>query len=446
MMNYCNIIPKIYIKNGKLVENSHTCRQLELTPVSFCEQAENNGADEILIYELSENDSEHDINISTIKEIADATDLPVLLGGNIKRLEDVKKYIYAGAKMAVLDAAKDCNISLIREASERFGRDKIAIRFDAADDTDPKPEGHTEERSDELIDACVQFSELGAGLIITDDMASNQVFNAVKELPVKILLSSPLITEQGLGAVAGNNIIYGFSSEKIIGNIQEIMDVKQRLHTAGINVNIFESNMKFSDFKQNSDGHLTVVVQDYKTNEVLMVAYMNEEAFQKTLATGKMTYYSRERKELWVKGQTSGHFQFVKSLTMDCDNDTMLAKVKQIGAACHTGNRSCFFNTLVKKEYDETNPLTVFEDVFNVIRDRKMHPKEGSYTNYLFDKGIDKILKKVGEEATEIVIAAKNPDKEEIKYEISDFLYHVMVLMAEKDVSWKEITKELARR
>ncbi|MCI8668201.1 MAG: bifunctional phosphoribosyl-AMP cyclohydrolase/phosphoribosyl-ATP diphosphatase HisIE [Lachnospiraceae bacterium] len=440
MMNYCNIIPKIYIKNGKLMENGDTGRELELTPVSFCEQAENNGADEILIYELSENDSEHDTNISVIKEIADATDIPFLLGGNIKRLEDVKKYIYAGAKMAVLDAAKDSNIALIKEASERFGWDKIAIRLDVAGDN------HVEDISEKLIDVCIDFSELGASLIITDEIVSDKVFNAVKELPVKILLSSPVTTEQELSAAAGKDILYGFSSEKIIGNIQEIMDVKQRLYASGMNVNVFESSMKFSDFKLNSDGHLTVVVQDYKTNEVLMVAYMNEEAFQKTLATGKMTYYSRERKELWRKGQTSGHFQFVKSLTMDCDNDTMLAKVKQIGAACHTGNRSCFFNTLVKKEYDETNPLMVFEDVFNVIRDRKIHPKEGSYTNYLFDKGIDKILKKVGEEATEIVIAAKNPDKEEIKYEISDFLYHVMVLMAEKDVSWEEITRELARR
>ncbi len=446
MMNYCNIIPKIYIKNGKLVENGHTCRELELTPVSFCEQAENNGADEVLIYELSENDSEHDTNINTIKEIADTVDIPILLGGNIKRLEDVKKYIYAGAKMAVLDAAKDSNIALIKEAAERFGRDKIAICFETVGDTNTKLDDHAEDVSEELIDACVHFSGLGADLLITDDVVSDKVFEAVKDLPLKILLSSPIVTEQELTAIAGKNIIYGFSSEKIIRNIQEIMDVKQRLHTAGMNVNVFESSMKFSDFKLNSDGHLTVVVQDYKTNEVLMVAYMNEEAFQKTLTTGKMTYYSRERNKLWVKGQTSGHFQFVKSLTMDCDNDTMLAKVKQVGAACHTGNRSCFFNTLVKKEYDETNPLMVFEDVFNVIRDRKIHPKEGSYTNYLFDKGIDKILKKVGEEATEIVIAAKNPDKEEIKYEISDFLYHVMVLMAEKDVSWEEITRELARR
>ena len=117
-----------------------------------------------------------------------------------------------------------------------------------------------------------------------------------------------------------------------------------------------------------------------------------------------------------------------------------------MGVACHTGNQSCFFNEIVKKEYIEKNPLKVFETVYNIIEDRKNNPKEGSYTNYLFDKGIDKILKKVGEECTEIVIAAKNPDPEEIKYEISDFLYHVMVLMVEKGVTWEEITQELAQR
>ena len=135
-----------------------------------------------------------------------------------------------------------------------------------------------------------------------------------------------------------------------------------------------------------------------------------------------------------------------QSLHLDCDNDTILAKVKQVGAACHTGARSCFYQTLAQKEYRDTNPLKVFEDVFSVILDRKEHPKEGSYTNYLFDKGLDKILKKLGEEATEIVIAAKNPDPEEIKYEISDFLYHMMVLMADKGIGWEEIMEELANR
>ena len=191
---------------------------------------------------------------------------------------------------------------------------------------------------------------------------------------------------------------------------------------------------------------IPVIVQDYKTDKVLMLAYMNEEAFNLTIKTGKMTYFSRSRNELWVKGETSGHYQFVKELSMDCDLDTMLAKVHLVGVLCHTGADTCFFNKLVKKEFDESNPIHVFEDVYKTILDRKVNPKEGSYTNYLFDKGIDKILKKVGEEATEIVIAAKNPDPQEVKYEISDFLYHVMVLMAEKGVTWKEITKELSRR
>lgn len=177
-----------------------------------------------------------------------------------------------------------------------------------------------------------------------------------------------------------------------------------------------------------------------------MLAYMTKEAYEMTLQTGRMTYYSRSRGELWVKGETSGHYQYVKSLTADCDMDTLLAKVSQVGAACHTGNHSCFFNEIMKKEYDDENPLTIFNSVYQVILDRKEHPKEGSYTNYLFDKGLDKILKKVGEEATEIVIAAKNPNPEEIKYEISDLLYHLMVLMAQKGVTWEEITKELANR
>ena len=173
---------------------------------------------------------------------------------------------------------------------------------------------------------------------------------------------------------------------------------------------------------------------------------MDEEAFEHTVKTGRMTYFSRSRQSQWIKGETSGHFQYVKSLAIDCDKDTLLAKVEQIGAACHTGNRSCFYTTIVGADYDAKNPLQIFESVYNTILDRKEHPKEGSYTNYLFDKGLDKILKKVGEEATEVVIAAKNPNPEEVKYELSDFLYHAMVLMAEKGITWDDITKELADR
>ncbi len=204
--------------------------------------------------------------------------------------------------------------------------------------------------------------------------------------------------------------------------------------------------MEFSEFKLNADGLIPVIVQQYKTQEVLMMAYMNREAFYATIKTGKMTYFSRSRQCLWVKGETSGHYQYVKSLTIDCDKDTLLAKVEQVGAACHTGNETCFFQPIVGTDFDERNPLRIFESLYETIEDRRKNPKEGSYTNYLFDKGIDKILKKVGEEAAEIIIAAKNPNPEEIKYEMADFLYHAMVLMVERGVDWEDIVRELADR
>ena len=258
-----------------------------------------------------------------------------------------------------------------------------------------------------------------------------------------------------INQIALNKLIEIFSYQNVCGvtgntindNVAEILTLKTLCKENGLPVETFEAAYSWADFKKNSDGMVPVIVQDYRSQEVLMMAYMNEEAYLKTIACGKMTYYSRSRNELWLKGETSGHYQYVKSLTADCDMDTILAKVSQVGAACHTGARSCFFHEIIRKDYEEVeNPLMVFQEVLDVIKDRKQNPKEGSYTNYLFEKGIDKILKKLGEEATEIVIAAKNPNANEVKYEISDFLYHMMVLMVEKDVTWEEITTELANR
>lgn len=322
--------------------------------------------------------------------------------------------------MVILEDSKESNRELVNEASERFGADKVAVLFERKCS------------DEELCKAANFYFDEGATLFVVSDKLSDEAAKNFSEINIDLLLINDEITKEDIVKYCKVTNIYGFTSDAILSDTQEIMNIKQELKKDGVDVNVFESKMNYSEFKLNSDGLIPVVVQDYKTNEVLMLAYMNEEAFDNTIKTGRMTYYSRSRKELWIKGLTSGHYQYVKSLSIDCDNDTLLAKVKQIGAACHTGKRSCFYTELVKKEYDDTNPLMVFEDVFNVIKDRKVNPKEGSYTNYLFDKGIDKILKKVGEEATEIVIAAKNPDKEEIKYEISDFLYHVMVLMAEK--------------
>ncbi|WP_024833083.1 bifunctional phosphoribosyl-AMP cyclohydrolase/phosphoribosyl-ATP diphosphatase HisIE [Ruminiclostridium josui] len=210
-------------------------------------------------------------------------------------------------------------------------------------------------------------------------------------------------------------------------------------------MNNLKSSVKFDE-----KGLVPVVTQDAKTKEVLMVAYMNEEAFDKTIETGKVHYYSRNRSKLWLKGETSGHFQLVKSIKLDCDGDTILIEAEQIDAACHTGNKTCFFRTMVDgewKENEEEKPTAaILHEVYNVIVDRTVNPKEGSYTNYLFTKGLDKILKKVGEEAAEVIIAAKNKSKEEIRYEVSDLMYHLMVLLVERGLTLEDIYGELKGR
>lgn len=195
------------------------------------------------------------------------------------------------------------------------------------------------------------------------------------------------------------------------------------------------------DVKFNQDGLVPAIAQDVGTGEVLMLAYMNEEAFRLTKETGIAHYYSRSRQALWKKGETSGHIQEVKGIYYDCDGDAVLLKVNQIGAACHTGNYSCFFNE--EKGYkDLSNTL---KDLYKLIIDRKKNPQEGSYTQYLFDKGIDKILKKIGEEAAEVIIGAKN-DKQELIYEASDLIYHLIVLLVNEGVTPAEIMEELRGR
>ena len=421
-MGKFRIIPSIYLYNGVDKETKEIVGDGDA--VELATFYNNRGADELLVFDLSSSDSEHDANIGTMIKIQDAVDIQMIVGGNVKRLEDVKKYIYTGAKKAILDMSKDANVEIVKEASERFGSDKIAVMLN----------------KDYDFSKIKQLKYDGVSLIIADSCANECI-----GLGIKVLALNCNFTFNDMVEFGKQDKVYGISDNSFAGDF-DFLNFKAQLKEEGVNTIVFESAMSFDQFKKNSDGMIPVVVQDYKTDKVLMVAYMNEEAFNLTIKTGKMTYFSRSRNEIWVKGVTSGHFQYVKELSMDCDLDTMLAKVYQVGVPCHTGADTCFFNTLVKKEYDESNPMRVFEDVYNVILDRKKNPKEGSYTNYLFDKGIDKILKKVGEEATEIVIAAKNPDPQEVKYEISDFLYHVMVLMAEKGVSWKEITKELSRR
>lgn len=343
---HCNV--KVILKMGK----AFSAKGEEIADVvSYLEEAASQGETMGFFLDESENDTEHEAAIDIIRRYTQKGTLPVMAGGRTKRLEDVKKYIYAGARAAVIRAEDEKEMAVYEEAVSRFGKGRVALYYTA----------------EEWNSDCVIVQE--------PDM-----------------------------------------------------------------------DLSWSQFKLGPDGLLPCIVQDVHTGQVLMMAYMNEESFQRTCETGRMTYFSRSRQSLWLKGETSGHFQYVRSLAADCDWDTLLAKVEQVGVACHTGAYSCFFRTLIEEGGSERSSGAVFEELERVIADRKANPKEGSYTNYLFEKGIDKILKKVGEEATEIVIAAKNPNPEELKYEVADFLYHVMVLLAEKGVAWSDITEELAKR
>ena len=292
----------------------------------------------ILVQDKTTGDSAHDRAVSLIREIVREGMLPVYGSGNIHRLEDVKKLLYAGCAGVWLSEEE---YGILEEARARFGEERV-------------------------------------------------------------LTSEPVLPET--------------------------------------------PSISWEDLNPDERGLIPCVVQDDLNGEVLMLAYMNREAFHLTMKTGRMTYWSRSRQEIWVKGLTSGHYQFLRSMAADCDGDTLLARIAQVGAACHTGNRSCFYRELYRIGNPAADPQHVLQDVYDVIADRKVHPREGSYTNYLFDKGIDKILKKVGEEASETIIAAKNPDPVESIYEISDLLYHLMVLMCEKGLTWDDIAGELADR
>ena len=415
----------IYLYQGSAVRNlqDHTVVDNDAARLAayYC----NNNADRIIVFDQSNTDEEHELALDTIKKIAIACEVPVIGAGNVKRMEDVKKLLYAGCAKAVLNYSKESNIEITEEVSQKFGKSKILVSY-----TDT---GSLEAHKDLL-------KEYVSELICLD---KNQVKN---NTGIPTICSLEKATPEEAKEILLTDHVSGLTGNVINDTIEDTFSQKISLAKEGVLVSACEAAMKWSDFKLNSDQMLPVIVQDYKTNEVLMMAYMNEDAFEHTVKTGRMTYYSRSRKCQWIKGETSGHFQYVKSLAIDCDRDTMLAKVEQIGAACHTGNRSCFYTTIVGNDYDAKNPVQIFESVYQTIADRKENPKEGSYTNYLFEKGLDKILKKVGEEATEVVIAAKNPNVEEVKYELSDFLYHAMVLMVEKGITWEDITGELADR
>lgn len=419
------VIPYILIKDGAayLADGSRI-----QDAVSYCQACAGSGADSLLFVDTSETEEAHHKNMDFIKQLSAGDPGVFQAGGSCSHIDDVKKYLYTGAQGMFF--APGASEELMKEGLSRFKADRAGIQIDSVE---------------EALKAC----ESGFRIFYCFNEAGGQIAAALKEKAdafgvrkEEIIVYCPADENFSALEQGAAGLLYSIP-ENLAG---KVMDFKHQLLKAGYDADVFRPVFGWDDFKLNGDGMMPVVVQDWKNDEVLMVAYMNREAYEMTVKTGRMTYFSRSRQSLWIKGETSGHFQYVKSLKIDCDQDTLLARVVQVGAACHTGNRSCFYRDIVNRENASSNPYKVLETVYNTIMDRKVHPREGSYTNYLFRKGLDKILKKVGEEATEIVIAAKNPEPQEIVYELGDFLYHVMVLMADKGITWEDVARELADR
>ena len=381
---------------------------------------QNNGIDRIIFTDHTEDENEREAYLDRARELSRLIDISFYSGCFVKRFEDVKKAFYTGADAVLIRCRDLCGGTVLKEAADRFGKESVFVFS-----------GNIAVSADRSV--VILFPADYA-----DASAENDLYEDLAEC-LKVIREAVPGDDDAKAVVKTVTAVTDTDASGI-------MELKHSLAQDGYMTDTFAPSISFDELKTGPEGLVPCIVQDHKNGEVLMMAYMNREAYERTVRTGVMTYYSRSRQSLWVKGETSGHYQYLRELKVDCDNDTLLAGVEQTGAACHTGNRSCFYRDVLKHEYRNKDISAVLRELYEVVCDRRINPKEGSYTNYLFNKGIDKILKKCGEEATEMVIAAKNPSHEELKYEIADLMYHMTVLMVECGVSWEEVAVELANR
>lgn len=419
----------LYLRNGKICSGATGGDVYDRKDViSLIRRLNDDGIDHLFILEQAEDEDAHRENLPILNTVCRSAEMPVAGGGFVHNVDHVKDYLYSHCSCVILDDQQKEAPSLLKEASSRFGREKIMLGIHNLDLLFKK-----KEEVEQSVRALVLFDENN--------------LKAVENLTLlPVYVKVPELSAEYISTVLSSDTVEGMAVDHDQVESMDVLGYKNKLAEQNLEITRFEPLLDWKQMKLNSDGMVPVIVQDYLNGDVLMLAYQNEEAFQQTIKTGKMTYWSRSRNQLWVKGETSGHFQYVKSLTADCDRDTILAKVSQIGAACHTGSRSCFFQDIIRKEYSSGNPRLALEDVYKTIKDRKEHPKEGSHSTDLFRSGLDRILKEISEENTSILLSAKNDDRNSIIYEMSDYLYCMMLLMVEKGITWDDLLTELSYR
>ncbi len=362
-MKIKKLVPAIWLTDSKA--GAH----FDANILKAVQRVEEGGADGILLWDGRKSFSgREEALIRLLTEISGAIDTPLLVYQEYARFEDIKKILYAGAAKTVMNPLEGGGMETLKEGVARFDAANVIGTFL----TVPKEALPDDKAFREIV------CKTGCRHWLFDADCRKKYADAVKALDLDMIVfekqpegsPAPDAAGPGLYKMTGDfadaladsladPYVSGAAWRALPGKSGNIYELKKALQSREIGVSLFESALPFSAFKLNGDGLIPVVVQDYKSGKVLMLAYMNEEAYGETIRSGRMTYYSRSRKCLWKKGETSGHYQFVKSLDIDCDADTILAKVRQIGAACHTGSESCFFTNLAKKEYAHVNPAEI---------------------------------------------------------------------------------------
>ena len=394
--NVKNLLAHIFMKNGKAVVglNNHQILGKRSIP-ELAKYYEHKGADAVILFDLSTSEEEHKLHQRIIKCLCKRSQIPIMAGGHIEELMDMETLMNMGCARVFLNMSREENRELLPLAEKQFGKEHIAVCIN--DFTFPAEENDKIEKYAEEV------------ILLGDN---RHLYEAVRSLPVTCIPLMDMIDYQRVYVLLKEDNVSGISGNVISNTEVDLFELKDLLQLKGLTMRQQKSAIEWSQFKLNSDGLIPVIVQDYRNNEVLMLAYMNEEAFDKTVKTGRMTYWSRSRQELWLKGETSGHFQYVKRLSIDCDNDTLLAYVVQVGAACHTGNRSCFYRDLVKKEYDTIDPMNTLHRLYEKAKEKK-----------------------------EALI-----DADAVRKQAADVLYQMTDLMAEYQVSWEDVTEEIDKR
>ena len=430
------IIPCLDVRNGRVVKGTNFEGIRDVAdPVEMARMYNAAGADELVFYDITASFEGRALFTDILTRVASEIFIPLTVGGGINTLEDFDRVLKCGADKVSVNSGALRDPGLIPAAAQKYGDQCVVLSADVKRVNGQFrvfAKGGREDTGRDALDWISWCVAHGAGEICLNSIDTDGVrtgFDLEMLDAVAARVNVPIIASGGAGKK--EDFLELFHHKGI---------------DAGLAAGIFHpirGGRTVMELKFDEKGLIPAIVQDHYTKEVLTLAYMNAETLALTIAEGRTVFWSRSRQEIWRKGDTSGNVQHVVSITADCDKDALVVEVVKDGPACHTGAESCFFNEVyVSPELKQFS----WQGLYELIQGRRDRPQEGSYTTYLFEKGKEKILKKVGEECTEVIIAGEKEDKAETIYEISDLAYHVLVLMVQAGITVEEITRELEKR